>query len=177
MKPALHGYVKSQDGYTLIEVIISVAIGAILMAGLSSVVLTSVRASNVATSRVEASSQIRSFQFFAYNDFAHSGLSGLSGCTNSASPCTTQPITLTGLHVDNSGQLVGTQTVTYTWDGSNFLDRQVGGASAHAATNVWSFSWYVTSGPGLSTVVVNLTVQVQAYRESQNFIFYPRVNP
>jgi len=176
VKPGLSAYVKSQRGYTLIEVIISVAIGAILMAGLSSVVLTSVRASNVATSRVEASSQIRSFLFFAYDDFAHSGLSGLSGCTQPA-PCTTQPITLTGMQVNISGQPIGTQTVKYTWDGSNDLDRSAGGAPAHAATNVSSFAWYVISGPGLSTVVVNLTVTVQAYSESQNFIFYPRVNP
>ena len=176
MKPWLSGYVKGQNGYTLIEVIISVAIGAILMAGLSSVVLTSVRAGNVATSRVEASSQVRSFEFFAYDDFAHSGLSGLSGCTQST-PCTTQPIVLTGTQVNSSGQPVGTRTVTYTWDGSNDLDRAAGGTPIHAATNVSSFSWYVTSGPGLSTVVVNLTVTVQAYSESQSFIFYPRVNP
>jgi len=176
VKPALRGYVRSQGGYTLIEVIVSVAIGAILMAVLTSVVLTSARASNVATSRVEASSQIRSFQFFAYDDFAHSGLSGLGGCTQAA-PCTTQPIVLTGTQVNSSGQPIGAQTVSYTWDGSNDLDRAAGGAPIHAASNVSAFSWYVSSGPGLSTVVVNLTVTVQAYSESQSFIFYPRVNP
>ena len=182
MKARRGAYLKGQGGYTLIEVIISVAIGAILMAGLSSVVLTSVRASSVAASRVEASSQIRSFQFFAYDDFAHSGLSGLSGCTQGA-PCTTQAITLTGTQVNASGQPIGTHTVTYTWDGSNDLDRSAGGAPIHAASDVSSFSWYVVSGPGLSTVVVNITVTVpeagmgQAYSESQNFIFYPRVNP
>ncbi len=176
MKTPMRGYIHSQGGYTLIEVIISVAIGAILMAGLSSVVLTSVRASNVATSRVEASSQIRSFQSFAYADFAHSDASGLAGCTPST-PCTTQPIVLAGTQVNSSGQPVGPSTVTYTWDGSDFLDRQVGGSSLHAATNVSSFSWYVTSGSGLSTVVVNMTVTAQAYSESQSFIFYPRVNP
>jgi prepilin-type N-terminal cleavage/methylation domain-containing protein len=176
MKAPMRGYIQSQGGYTLIEVIISVAIGAILMAGLSSVVLTSVRASNVATSRVEASSQIRSFQSFAYGDFAHSAASGLATCTPSP-PCT-QPIVLTGTQVNSAGQPVGTPyTVTYTWDGSDFLDRQVGSSSLHAATNVSSFSWYVTSGPGLSTVVVNMTVTVHAYSESQSFIFYPRVNP
>ena len=90
-----------------------------------------------------------------------------------------QPITLTGLQVDSSGQLIGAHTVTYTWDGSNDLDRDAGGAPIHAATNVSSFSWYVIPGPGsgLSIVVVNLTITVQAYSESQNFIFYPRVNP
>ncbi|MHB8612361.1 MAG: PulJ/GspJ family protein [Candidatus Dormibacteraceae bacterium] len=182
MKRGLRGYAKSQGGYTLIEVIISVAIGAILMAGLSSVILTSVRASGVATSRLEASNQVRSFQFLAYDDFAHSGLSGLGGCTQAA-PCATQPITLTGTQVNSAGQPVGTRTVSYTLVssavvGPYVLERQVGGgAPAHAATNVSWFSWYLTSGPGLSTVVVSLTITVQAYSESQTFVFYPRVNP
>ena len=176
MTPVARPNLKSQGGYTLIEVIISVAIGAILMAGLSSVILTSVRASSVATSRVEASSQIRSFQFFAYDDFAHAGLAGLGACTQSA-PCTTQPITLTGTQVNNSGQPVGALTVSYAWDGSDFLDRNVGGTPIHAATNVTSFSWYLSASAGLPTVVISMTVTVQAYSESQSFIFYPRVNP
>lgn len=183
MKISLHRCVKSQRGYTLIEVIISVAIGAILMAALTSVILTSVRASGVATSRIEASSQIRNFQFYAYDDFANSDVSGLAGCTQSA-PCTTQQIVLTGTQLNSSGQPVGTRMVSYTWDGSNFLDRQVGNASVHAATNVTSFAYYIISSqsPGVpAVVVVNLTITVATlppYSESQTFLFYPRVkNP
>jgi prepilin-type N-terminal cleavage/methylation domain-containing protein len=181
VKGSLHGYVTSQRGYTLIEVIISVALGAILMGALTSVILTSARAGSVATSRIEASSQVRNFQFNAYDDFANSDVSGLAGCTQSA-PCTTQQLVLTGTQLNSSGQPVGTRTVSYTWDGSNFLDRQVGNASVHAATNVTSFACYLipSQGSGLPTVVVvNLTITVPTvprYRESQSFFFYPRVN-
>ena len=70
----LRGYARGQGGYTLVEVIVASAIGAILMAGLTSVILTSVRANNIASSRIEASSQIRSFQFSAYDEFARSDI-------------------------------------------------------------------------------------------------------
>lgn len=146
-----------QGGYTLIEVIIAVALGALLMSALASVLLTSYRATETASSRVEASGQIRNFEYFAYDDFARSSLSALTGCTIAAQ-CTS-PINLA--------------TATYTWDGSNFLDRSTGPATIHAATNVTTFLWYVDS----NTVVVNLTVTVRSYSESQTFRFYPRLNP
>ena len=156
MKPRLSRRATGQEGYTLVELIIAVAIGALLMSALTSVVLTAWRGTSVATGRVEASSQIRNFQYFAYDDFATSNISGLSGCT---SPCTS-PITLAA--------------VTYKWDGSNFLERTNSQATIHAATNVTAFSWYVDTN---FTVVVNLTVTVQSYSESQTFRFYPRINP
>lgn len=156
---SLRGPSKSQSGYTLVELIITVALGALLMSALTSVIFTATQGTNIAMSRVEASSQIRNFQQFAYDDFAQSNIWGLSGCTK-ASPC-------------NSPISVG--PVSYTWDQStNFLDRATSQVTSHAATNVTAFSWYVDSN---STVVVSITVTVQDYRESQVFRFYPRLNP
>jgi len=152
-------YLGSQGGYTLVEVIIAMAIGALLMGAVSSVVYTAWQAASVASSRVEASSQIRSFESFAYDDFATSTVPITGECGTSASPCHTEPIVLSG--------------ETYTWNGSSFVDRHAGSVSIHAATDVTAFSWYVDAN---STVVVSLTVQVQAYSESQTFRFYPRIN-
>ncbi|TMC54345.1 MAG: type II secretion system protein [Chloroflexi bacterium] len=156
MKPR-RTFLKGQGGFTLVEVIISAAIGALLLSALTSVVLTSWRGAMIATSRVEASSQIRNFEYLAYDDFARSATPSGGAC-----PCTTQPLLLSG--------------VTYTWDGRSFLDRAVAntGATEHAATDVSAFSWYVDTN---STVVVSLTITIQAYSESQTFRFYPRVNP
>jgi len=148
---------RSQGGFTLVELLIASAIGVLLLSALTSVVLTSWRGTMIASSRVEASAQIRNFEFFAYDDFTQGATPNGAGC-----PCTTQPLVL--------------NAVTYTWDGTNFLDRTVtsSGVSEHAATNVTAFSWYVDSN---SSVVVDITVTVQAYSESEVFRFLPRVNP
>lgn len=166
---------SGQDGYTLVELIIAVALGALLMAALTSVVLTSWRAANVASSRVEASGQIRNFEYFAYDDFARSGTPSAAGCVP-ATPCTTQPLVLSGFQVSNSTPVPASYQVSYTWDGSNFLDRAIAstGVTEHAATNVTAFSWYIDTD---ATVVVGLTVTVQSYSESQTFRFDPRMNP
>lgn len=171
MKPDL----RSQNGYTLIEVIITAALAALLMSALSSVILTAVRAVDTATSRVEASSQIRGFEYFAYEDFADAGLPA-AACTQ-ASPCTTQPLVLTGIKASNSVAPSFSQyQVTYVWDGSSNLDRQIAstGSVIHAATGVSAFTWFVDTN---ATVVVNLTVTVGSYSESQAFRFRPQVNP
>lgn len=168
---------SGQGGYTLVEVIISVAIASALMTVLVSVILTSGQAINTATSRVEASSQIRNFQFLAYDDFAQAAVPAPSGCGTAASPCTTQPLVLFGTLASNSATPTLTPyQVTYVWDGSSFVDRQVAatGSSWHAATNVTAFSWYVDAN---STVIISLTVTVGAYAESQTFRFLPRLNP
>jgi hypothetical protein len=84
---------------------------------------------------------------------------------------------LIGYQVSNSTPVPATFQVTYTWDkDAGFLDRAVArGSTAHAATDVSAFSWYVDAN---STVVVNMTVTVQAYSQSQTFRFYPRTaNP
>jgi len=168
-------YLKGQDGYTLVEVIIASALGVLLMSALTSVVLTSWRGAMIATSRVEASGQIRNFEFFAYDDFARSNVPSGSGCVQAA-PCTTQPLVLNGYQVSNSTAIPAFFQVTYTWDGAAFLDRTVAatGATGHAATDVSTFSWYVDTD---QSVVVNLTVTVQAYSQSQTFRFDPKVNP
>lgn len=167
-------HARRQDGFTLVEVVISAAIGAILMAGLTSVIVTSVRATNIATSRIEASSQIRSFQFFAADDFARSGLPSSDGCTLN-SPCT-RAIVLVG-----RTSALDPYQVTYRWDGARFfLDREVGNSTHHVATRVKDFSWYIDGSPPNQTVVVNLKVTVQvmaqdSYSEFQTLRFYPRL--
>ena len=178
MKTTLRQYAGSQGGFTLVELLIASAIGVVVMTGLTSVVLTTWRANTIATSRVDASSQIRNFEFSAYDDFAHSSVSGFGSCTNQA-PCSTQPIVLTGTQLNSSGQAIPGYQITYAWDGSSFLDRNVApsGATAHAATDVSAFSWYLDTTATHSTVVVTISVTVQAYTETQILRFYPRVNP
>jgi prepilin-type N-terminal cleavage/methylation domain-containing protein len=169
-------YWRDQSGYTLIEVVITSALTLVVMSALTSVVLTSVRAANTATGRVEASSQIRNFEYRAYDDFAHSGVPAAS-CSVSV-PCSTAPLVLSGPQWHSSPPSASNYQVTYTWDGASFLDRQVAGdASIHLLANAKAFSWYLDDTPPKQTVVVNLTVVVLGYSESQTFRFYPRLNP
>jgi prepilin-type N-terminal cleavage/methylation domain-containing protein len=175
LTPRLARYARSQNGYTLIEVVVASAVAAIVMGGLTSVLLTSWRATSIASSRVEASSQIRNFEYFAYDDFARSRLPSSNSCT-AATPCTTQPIVLNGSQVTNSATPVAAPyQVTYTWDGSGFVDRAAGGASLHATTSCTWFSWYVDDSTPRPTVVVNLTITVGSYQESQTLRFLPQV--
>lgn len=175
MKPSLGRYVRGQEGYTLVELIVASAIGLAVMTGLTSVVLTSWRASVIATNRIEAGSEIRNFQLTAYDDFAGSSVPGPSSCVNS--PCT-QPIVLSGVRVNGAPY-----QVTYSWDGTAVLNRQLQGQPnpQHVALDVTGFSWYVDSPPtGHPTVVVNLTVTIGnpsglTYSESQTLRFYPRL--
>jgi hypothetical protein len=149
-----------------------------VMTGLTSLVLTTWRAGTIATNRVVASGQIRSFQFEAYDDFALSAVPDTSGCNPVPWTC---PIRLIGTSASNSATpALSSYQVTYTWDQTNHvLDRTVnGGGPRHAATNVSYFSWTVTPN---QTVVVTLTVTMAQsfppYSETQTFQFYPRVNP
>jgi prepilin-type N-terminal cleavage/methylation domain-containing protein len=174
-------YAKSQGGYTLVEVIVASAIGLMIMTGLTSVVLTSTRAGAIATSRIEASAQVRNFQFDANGDFALSGVPTIISCApGDPSPCS---ITLTGQQASNSVTPVASSyQVTYTWDGSN-IDRQVGSnPPTHIATGVKAFSAVLSGTAPYQTVIVTMTVQVlfsssQTYAETQALRFYPRVNP
>ncbi len=68
MKPGKIVRRNSQAGFTLIELVIATAIGLVVMSALTSVVLTTVIADNTAIAHVEASSQVRNFQFNAYDD-------------------------------------------------------------------------------------------------------------
>ncbi len=176
MKAGVGRYAKSQGGYTLVELMVASAISVFVLTGLTSVVLTSFRAGGIATSRIEASSQIRSFQFDAYDDFALSGLPAISGCApGGLPPCT---ITLSGLQASNATAPVAVPyQVSYTWNGVN-VDRQVGSNPAnHIATNVTAFSASFDGTAPYQTVVVTMTVTVQAFSQTQTLRFYPRVNP
>ena len=172
MKKAIGRYARSQSGFTLVELIVASVIGVALLTALTSVVLTTNRSVNTATNRIEASGQIRNFELFAYDDFAQSAVPVPGGCGTAGNPCTTQPLSLSG-----------TYAVSYVWDGSAFLDRQLGTNTIHMATNVTAFSWYVDTTPLHPTVVISLTVTVPrlgdllAYSDSQTFLFVPQVNP
>jgi len=172
---------RRQGGYTLIELIIASAIGLLVMSALTSVVLTMTIGANTATSRVEASAQIRNFQFTAYDDFALSRPPAPSGCGTPSSPCTTQTMVLMGDRMPNeTGGVPQLFTARYTWDQSQqTVTRFVGSGSRVAASGVTSFSWYVDTSAPHPVVVVSLTVTVSAngtpYSESQTLLFYPRV--
>jgi hypothetical protein len=143
------------------------AIGAMLMTGLTSVILTSVRATSTASNRIEASSQIRSFQYFAYDDFARSQVP--AACPGQPPPgC---------LVLQGSTPTALGYKVMYTWDGSSFLDRQVVGSGPphHVASNVTAFAWSIEGTFPKKTCVITLTVKVGSYAESQAFLFYPQL--
>ncbi len=179
MKATLLRYAKDQSGYTLVELIVASAIGLFVMTGLTSVVLTTWRAGTTATSRIEASGQIRNFQFEAYDDFALSSLPIPNGCAaTAASPCTT-PIVLQGVQASNAtSPATSPYQVTYTWDGGDRLERQVGNnPPVDAATGVTAFSWYLDGSGSHQMVVVTISVMVQSYTETQTLRFYPRVSP
>jgi prepilin-type N-terminal cleavage/methylation domain-containing protein len=179
MKATLLRYAKDQSGYTLVELIVASAIGLFVMTGLTSMVLTTWRAGATAASRIEASGQIRNFQFAADDDFALANLPTPIGCAaTAASPCTT-PIVLRGVQASNAtNPTTSAYQVTYTWDGSNLLMRQVNGnPPVEAANGVTAFSWYLDGSVSHQMVVVTISVTVQSYTETQTLRFFPRVNP
>jgi prepilin-type N-terminal cleavage/methylation domain-containing protein len=172
---------RSQAGYSLIELVIASAIGLMVMGALTSVFLTMALAANTATSRVEASAQIRNFQLTAYDDFALSAPPPTTGCGTKVSPCTTQDMVLQGDRMTN--QVAGAAspfTARYAWDPTQqVVTRFVRAASRVAASGVVDYSWYVDPSGAHPVVVVNLTVTVgfynTSYTESQALLFYPRV--
>jgi prepilin-type N-terminal cleavage/methylation domain-containing protein len=173
---------RRQAGYTLIELIIASAIGLMVMGAMTSVVLTMVLGGNTATSRIEASAQIRNFQLTAYDDFALSRPPATSGCGTSLSPCTTQDMVLTGDRMPNqTGGVAAPFTARYAWDSDKGLvTRFVGVASRVVASSVRSYSWYVDDSTGAHPVVaVSMSVTVgfynTTYTESQSLLFYPRI--
>jgi prepilin-type N-terminal cleavage/methylation domain-containing protein len=188
VKATLSRYSRSQDGYTLVELVIASAIGLMVMTGLTSVVLTTWRAGTTVTSRLQASGQIRNFQSKAYDDFAHSYLPVPNGCLATvANQCTT-PIVLNGSQASNDATpAISDYQVTYTLDGSGLLERQaqVGTdppVTFSAATGVTAFSWYLDGSGSHQTVVVTISVKAQtygdqSYTQTQTLRFFPRVNP
>jgi prepilin-type N-terminal cleavage/methylation domain-containing protein len=181
MKPSAAARRKSQAGFTLIELIIASAIGLVVMSALTSVVLTTVVADNTAIAHVEASSQVRNFQFSAFDDFAQARPPAPSGCGTPGTPCTTQDLLLQGSKVPNQvGGVAVPYTVRYTWDsGRQTVTRYAGPSSRVVASNVTDYSWYIDTSGAKPSVVINMTVTIASYnvtyRESQTFLFYPRV--
>lgn len=173
---------RSQAGYTLIELIIATTIGLVVMGALTSVVLTTMIGINTATSRVEASAQVRNFQLTAYDDFALSRPPAPTGCGTIASPCTTQDLVLQGSRMPNQavGGVATPYMVRYTWDPSKKVVTRFAGASSRvAAGNVTEYSWYLDATGDHPSVVVSMTVTIAfyntSYSESQTLRFYPRV--
>ena len=181
MNPKLAARRRRQAGFTLIEVIIATALGLLVMGALTSVVLTSIIADNTAMARVEASSQVRNFQFTAYDDFVLARPPVPSGCGTSGNPCTTQDLVLQGSRVPNAiGAAAAPYTVRYVWDASRqVVTRYVGTGSRVAASNVTAYSWYIDRSGADPTVVVNFTVTIPTYNatysQSQTLLFYPRI--
>jgi prepilin-type N-terminal cleavage/methylation domain-containing protein len=174
---------RGQAGYTLVELIVATAIGTMVLGALTSILLTTALSTNVATSRVEASNQVRNFQLTAYDDMALSQIPSPSGCGTQADPCTSQAIVLNGSRMTNElAGVAATYGVSYTWDpATGAVTRQVtGGASRVVATNVTSYSWYVDSTEAHPAIVVSLTVTFASYNssysESQTLRFSPRVS-
>lgn len=174
---------RSQGGFTLIELIIASAMGLVVMSALTSVVFTTYQADQMATSRVNAAGQIRSFQQTAYGDFATSSVPTTpGGCGTLAQPCAQgQAIILHGCAwVSNPALPDGgswqARTVTYGWDSTaQVVNRTVSPAPPHvSATGVPALSWYVDSAAG-QTVVVTITATAGTYSQSQTMRFYPRV--
>lgn len=178
MKALLLREMRSQSGFTLVELLVASAIGVIVMTALSQVVLTAWRAGSIATERVAASGQVRNFEFVASDDFALANVPATSGCgASAATACTTQTIVLDGFRASNStSPTISPYHVTYAWDGTNLLYRQIGNnAPREAAYGVSAFAWYVDAAN--QTVVVSISVKVQSYTETQTLRFYPHVNP
>lgn len=174
---------RGQAGYTLIEVVIASAIGVLVLGSMTSIVMTTVMAANTATSRVEASNQIRGFQLTAYDDFALSQPPTSPGCgTSIGSLCTTQELVLRGKRMPNeAAAAAGAYTATYRWDvAKQVVVRSVaGGMSRSIVSNVSDYTWYVDRSGARPSVVISLTVTVgfynTKYSQSQTMRFYPRV--
>jgi prepilin-type N-terminal cleavage/methylation domain-containing protein len=172
---------QAQAGFTLIELMIATAIGLVVMTALTSVVFTTYQANQVATSRAEASGEIRNFQQAAYDDFALSSLpASPAGCGNSSQPCSQDPIKLQGCVFTNpAAPSIQSHAVSYAWNNSShIIDRQVGARSVNpAASNVTGFAWYLDGTAPNQTVVVTITVTVGAMSQTQTMRFHPRVAP
>lgn len=170
-----------QAGFTLIELIIATTLGLLVLSALTSVVLTMMMADNTASGRIEASSQVRNYQFAAYDDFVVARPPAPPGCGTATTQCTTQDLVLTGTRAPNPPDAAPvSSTVRYTWDRSlQAVTRYAGTTSRVVASNVTAYSWYVDRSGLYPTVVVNITVTIPSYNAtysaSQTLRFYPRV--
>jgi prepilin-type N-terminal cleavage/methylation domain-containing protein len=169
-----------QGGFTLIELMIATAIGLVVLTALTSVLFTTYQANQIATSRVEASGQIRNFEETAYDDFALSSLPPTPGGCGSSSqpPCTQDSIQLKGCAMTNSAtpSLQG-RTIAYAWNkGTQSIDRHVNAVPVNSvASSVTAFSWYIDGVAPSQSVVVTMTVTISTYSQTQTLRFHPRV--
>jgi type II secretory pathway pseudopilin PulG len=181
MNPRLGARRRRQAGFTLIELVIATALGVLVLGAMASVVVTTTMADNTARARIEASTQVRSFQAFADDDFVLARAPAPSGCGTSGNPCTTQDLLLQGSRVPNViGGLAAPYTVRYAWDaGQQKVTRYTGASSVIVASNVTAYSWYVDRSSAKPTVVVRMTVTVVTYNatysQSQTFLYSPRI--
>lgn len=168
-----------QGGFTLIELMIATAIGLVVLTGLTSVVFTTYRANQIATSRVEASGQIRNFEETAYDDFALSSLPPTpGGCGTSAQPCTQDSIQLKGCGMTNSATpSLQSRTIAYAWNkGTQSIDRSLNAVPVNSvASGVTNFAWYIDGVAPSQSVVVTMTVTITTYSQTQTLRFHPRV--
>lgn len=181
MTPQLAARRRRQAGFTLVELVIATALGLLVMGALTSVVLTTSVAGNSAIGRIEASAQVRSYQFIAYDDFALARAPSPTGCGTAGTPCTTETMVLLGSRVPNElSGVAAPYTVRYAWDSTlRTVTRDAGGSRRVAASNVSNYSWYVDHSGANPTVVVSMTVTIASYNatysESQTLRFYPRI--
>ncbi len=168
-----------QGGFTLIELMIATAIGLVVLTALTSVLFTTYQANQIATSRVEASGQIRNFEETAYDDFALSSLPPTPGsCGSAGQPCTQDSIQLKGCAMTNSATpSLQSRTIAYAWNkGTQSIDRHVNAAPVNpVASSVTAFSWYIDGVAPSQSVVVTMTVTISTYSQTQTLRFHPRV--
>ena len=172
---------KRQAGLTLIELIIATTLGLLVLGALTSVVVTMMMADNTASGRIQASSQVRNYQFAADDDFVLARPPVAPGCGTATAQCTTQDLVLTGARPPTSADAPPVMyTVRYAWDPSlQVVTRYAGTASRVVASNVTAYSWYVDRTGLYPTVVVSITVTIPSYNatysSSQTLRFYPRI--
>ena len=145
---------KRQAGFTLIEVIIATALGLLVLSALTSVVLTTMMADNTASGRIEASSQVRNYQFAAYDDFVLARPPVPPGCGTATTKCTTQDLVLTGTLAPNPPDATPVPyTVRYAWDPSlGVVTRYAGTTSRVVANNVTAVSYTHLTLPTIYSV-------------------------
>jgi prepilin-type N-terminal cleavage/methylation domain-containing protein len=181
LTPAQAARRRRQAGFTLIELLIASVLGVLVLSALTSLVLTTSVATNTAYGRIEASSQVRSFQLTAFDDFAMARIPAPSGCGTQDMPCTTQEMLLRGFRVPNQvNGVAAPYNVRYSWDSTaDAVTRQSDTSIRVVASHVTAYSWYIDRSGSRPSVVVSLTVTIPSYnatyRQSQTFRFSPQV--
>jgi prepilin-type N-terminal cleavage/methylation domain-containing protein len=162
---------RSQAGYTLVEMILALGIGTMLIAGTALLLWTMFTANHTSDVRLQASAQIRNFQLAFHDDVVLNNRPvSITGNCTPPGPCT---ISLSGSRFNQGASGPGAFSVTYSYS-SGTVTRQVSGAGAtEVAKNVARFCPGVSAG---NVVTVNLTAQdsLGAYSETQTLKFDPR---